>query len=212
VSIETVDRLIAEAFPNIPGWCSIAKGQRMARLVVEAGARSSYYPSITCVELGVFGGRGMLALGLAVKHCRLQGTVDGIDPFTKDASLEGKNTSENDNWWSKLDYEAIYNGAKGLIAQHGLDAIVRLLRQRSQDAARAYGIKTIDVLHQDANHSETTSCLETALYAPAMQPGGFWVADDTNWPTTQRAHALLVERHGFVKVEDYDSWAVYRAP
>jgi hypothetical protein len=207
MSIEEVDRAIDLSFPQLEGWCTVDKAKRIARLVAESG------PDPNCVELGVFGGRGVIAMGLA---CKLalggKGLVEGIDPYTAAASLEGTNEQANHDWWSKVDYSKILQNARDGITRAGLDAIVRLKIARSQDVVGDYADGTLDLLHQDSNHSEEVSCYELVVWTPKMKPKGWWVFDDTNWPTTKLAQKRLVADHHFTLVEDHETWVVFRAP
>jgi hypothetical protein len=209
MSIETVDRAIDESFKDLQGWCTPDKGKRMARLVADLGKGGPVH----CVELGVFGGRGVIAMGLAIKHMLGGGgAVYGIDPFTAGAALEGTNEKANQDWWAKLDYEAILRGTREGIRKAGFDALITLVIARSQDVVGTYADKSIDLLHQDSNHSEEVSCYEVGSWTPKCKPGAYWVFDDTNWPSTKLAQKRLVEQHGFALVEQFDSWAIFRAP
>jgi hypothetical protein len=205
MSIEQVDRLIEASFHSLHGWMTAEKAKRVARLVVEAG------PTPRCVELGVFGGRGVVAMGLTIKYGLTGGTVTGIDPYTAGAALEGVNAKENAEWWSKVDYPAILKSARDGVMKLGLDSIVEFVLQRSQDVVAQYANGSLDLLHQDSNHSEETTTQEVATWTSKMKPGGFWVFDDTNWATTKLAQTHLVAK-GFVLREQYDTWAVYQAP
>jgi len=199
VSQEDVEAIIERELPRLQGWCTIAKGVRMAELVRGASL---------CVELGVFGGRGTAAMALTLADQGF-GRVDGIDPFTPAASLEGVNDSANDAWWRSLDYEAIARSAQEAIDRLGLAQHARLVRLRSLDAVDSYDDGTIDALHQDSNHSAEISCEEVARWAPKIRAGGYWFFDDADWATTQKAQCNL-EALGFTLVEDHTKWKVYR--
>jgi hypothetical protein len=80
---------------------------------------------------------------------------------------------------------------------------------RSQDVAGFYGDETVDLLHQDSNHAEEITCEEVELWAPKIRRGGYWIFDDTDWVTTQKAQAMLVHL-GFEEIEDRVTWKVYR--
>lgn len=205
MSIEKVDAIIDETLHNLDGWCTPTKGKRIARLVLEKG------PGVRCVELGVFGGRSLICLALPIRHCLNGiGEVHGIDPFTKDAALEGTNSKANDEWWGKIDYHAVLNKCMAVIGRLGLSHI-RLLLERSQDAISKFEDDSIDILHADANHSTETSSREVELWAPKLKPRAYWIADDIDWETTRQAQALLIEK-GFRKLEDHKTWAIYQAP
>ena len=205
MGIERVDELIASSMP-VHGWMTPEKGRRLARLV------AGLLPPVRCVELGVFGGRGVAVMALAIKHClRGAGTVDGIDPYTADAALEGTNDEGNRVWWGKLNYAEILKSALAAFDQLQVKDVIRMRIARSQDVVNDYPCGTIDLLHQDSNHSEEVSTWEVTNWAPKMIRGGLWVFDDTNWPSTRPAQELLLTK-GFTRIEDHDTWAVFRAP
>ena len=196
-----VDEIIERELPKLPGWCTPEKGRRMAELARGASL---------VVELGVFGARGLVCMSLSIAQQGF-GRADGIDPFEVSAALEGSNAPENSEWWGRLDYGAIAHAAQMGICSLGLYQYARLIRLRSREAVSYYEDGSVDVLHLDANHSEETSCEDVALWAPKIRPGGYWIFDDTNWESTQKAQRELVGL-GFNEIENHDTWKVYRAP
>lgn len=194
-----VEATIDVTLPVLPGWCTQEKGKRMAALATGASL---------CVELGVFGGRGLVALALPLREQGF-GRVHGIDPYTPAAALEGTNDPANEEWWGKLDYEGIFRVAQSAIDNVGLHNFAQIVRMLSREAVRSYADGSIDVLHQDSNHSEEVSCEEVSLWTPKVRVGGYWIFDDTNWPSTRRAQQALVAA-GFEQLEDHGSWKVYR--
>lgn len=196
-----VAAIIERELPQIPGWCTTEKGVRMSEIVHGASL---------CVELGVFGGRGLVSMALSLADQGF-GRVDGIDPFTPSASLEGTNDPANDEYWAKLDYAAIARDAQITLYRLKLVDCAQLIRMRSGEVVGFYEDGTIDVLHQDANHSEETSCEEVVLWSPKIRPGGHWIFDDADWPTTQKAQRDL-EALGFELIENHTKWKVYRKP
>lgn len=195
----TPKELIESTLPGLPGWCTVEKGVRMSEL-----ARGA----TLCVELGVFGGRGLVALAAPLREQGF-GQAHGIDPYTINAALEGVNDAANDEWWSNLDLGAIARTAQLGIEQSGLASWVRIIWERSQDVVDKYNDGSIDILHQDSNHSEEVTCAEVRLWASKIRQGGYWVFDDTDWPTTKRAQGRLLEL-GFIEVEDHVQWKVYQ--
>lgn len=191
--------LIETELLGLPGWCTVEKGLRMAELARFA---------TLAVELGVFGGRGTIAIAAALRDQGF-GQVHGIDPYTTDATLEGTNDVANDEWWLSLDLADVARTAQAAIERLGLTPWTKIIWKRSQDVVNAYDDASLDLLHQDSNHSEEVTCAEVALWAPKIKPGGYWLFDDTDWPTTQRAQHEL-EALGFEMIEDRNSWKVYR--
>lgn len=163
---------VADAVNSIPdGWTSVPKAQIMAAAVL------ALRPQIT-VEIGVFAGKGVAALGMAHKEIGY-GICYGVDPFSKDASAEGQ-VGQHLTWWNSLDHEAIYQTAKNNVERLGLVNYVRLIRQKSQEWMPPEGI---GLLRIDGNHSEV-AIGDVERYAPKCHPGAFLFLDDlhSNWP------------------------------
>lgn len=192
-------KTIEYVLPTLPGWCTVQKGLKMAETVV-------LEKPVTCVELGVFGGRSLVALALALKELG-RGKVYGVDPYTAAASLEGKNDPENDAWWSQLSYDEIHAAAVKAVEDLNLTSHAEIFRMRSQDAAARF--ERIDLLHQDSNHSEEVSCAEVDLYSKLLKPGGIWIMDDTDWQTTRKALGKLLGL-GFEEVHRDQRWMIFR--
>jgi hypothetical protein len=168
------------------------------------------YGAELCVELGVFGGRSLISIALGLARSGF-GRVDGIDPFAAAAALEGTNDPANSAWWSNLDYEAVSRSAQEAIYRLKLMPYAHLVRMYSRDVAAFYDDASVSLLHQDSNHSAEISCEEVALWTPKIRPGGYWILDDANWASTQKAQREI-ETRGFVVIEDHESWKVYRKP
>lgn len=198
MSREEVENAIDRELPKLEGWCTPEKGKRMAALARGASL---------CVELGVFGGRGLISMALALADQGF-GRADGIDPFTAVAAVDGTNDTANNEWWRGIDFETIARGAQEAIYELDLVPYAHLIRMLSREVVRHYDDGSVDVLHQDSNHSEEISSEEVALWAPKIKQGGYWVADDTNWASTQKAQREL-EALGFQELEDHGSWKVY---
>jgi hypothetical protein len=194
---------IEAALTPLHGWTTPEKGVRLAQLVIEREAERT-------VEIGVFGGRGTIAMAMGHEVLR-KGYVVGIDPWEVSAALDGENAPANDEWWRALDYEAIYEHFFQAVARHGLPRYCRIMRERSDSAIRLFADGSVSVLHQDGNHSEAISAAEVEMWTPKLESGGYWVADDTDWATTQKAMQRLSER-GFELLEDHGGWRVYRKP
>ena len=194
---------IEQLLNPLHGWTTPEKGLRLAELVIQRRASCS-------VEIGVFGGRGTLSLAFAHRLQRF-GMVTAIDPWRAQNSLEGTNSPANDEWWAKLDYEEILNSYLDAIDQHSLTPYIQTQRSSSAQCVMQFSNHSIDVMHQDGNHSEEISCHEVELWSPKLKPQAYWVSDDTNWPTIQKSLRLL-ESKGFILLEDHQSWRVYQAP
>jgi len=190
--------MLPSNYEQIHGWCTKEKATKLMNIIRDTK------PSL-CVELGVFGGRSLLAIGLAAKNAR----VIGVDAWSKPASLEGTNDKGNADWWAQIDYDYFYKYTADLMKTNGLS--VELWRKKSNEVYQQFQDESIGFLHQDSNHSEEITCEEVELYWNKVCKGGIWVFDDINWPTTKKAQALLLEK-GYEEIyaPEGREWAVYQ--
>jgi hypothetical protein len=204
---------LGKRIPHLPGWCTVDKAIRLTEIVW--GLRQQWPQT---VELGVFGGRGLFALctGHALREKSQRGSCVGIDPYTVEADLQGSNDPANDEWWSKIDHTKICSIALDALQQEFHQVDWALLRAYSTDLSiiedRQRTQAKIHLLHQDSNHSEEISTQEVHLWVPVMAAGGYWIADDTDWPSTQKCQQVLREQYGARLVEDHTRWRVYKLP
>ena len=192
--MDKVKQLIhSDEYKHIHGWCTKKKALKMIDYIK---------PNDICVELGVFGGKSLLPISFITNN-----SVFGIDAWEKNASLEGSNAKENDEWWGKIDYNEMYNYTLNLFNKYECKH-VKLLRMKSSDAIINFENDSIDFLHQDSNHSEEISCNEVELYHKKVKINGIWVFDDTNWETTKKAQDLLLT-YGYEELYDSGEFKIY---
>lgn len=185
--------------PQLEGWLTPGRGIEMAEVILDT------HPQVV-VELGVFGGRSMLAQAFALRENNDGGVIYGVDPWKVEAALEGENEA-NRTWWSKdIDLEAIHRGAVNALWQHNLDPWAVVIRAASQHVHQLF--PAIDVLFIDANHSEVASTRDVTLYVPKVKPGGTITIDDTDWLTT--AHAVKLLDAVCELVKDGGNYRVYQ--
>jgi hypothetical protein len=171
--------------PTLHGWCTVEKAIDLYNLVLE-------HEAPLCVELGVFAGRSLLPIAMAATA--KNGTAVGIDAWSKEACEQGVNDIANTEWWNNIDYDFFYNYTLKVLSDADVSNTTQLVRSKSADVASHYASKSINVLHQDSNHSEEVTVEEVILWFDKVKIGGHWVFDDTDWPTTQKAQALLLEK------------------
>lgn len=169
--------------PQIQGWCSTEKALAMATDVVNNNRQS-------IVEIGIFGGKSFIPLALACQY-KGSGRCYGIDPWERQACLEGANHAENDQWWAQQDLEGIYRGFVHTMCHYGLLGYGSWFRTSSAKATNL--VEIVDFLHIDGNHSEEKSVLDVKLWFPKVPSGGTIVLDDIDWPTTAKARGMLKE-------------------
>lgn len=184
----------------LPGWCPLEKAEYLAGLV--RGSRAK-----CIVEIGVFGGRSLVPMALAAREHG--GIVWGIDPWTASAAVEGTNDAANDEWWSALDYEAIYRGFLAALERFRVAGNTRVLRMTDEEALPRFTAGQIDLLHVDGNHSPEVSMRYIRQWGPKLAPGGYLVMDDIDWPTQRETVAEL--RRGYETIREEKTWAVYRS-
>lgn len=199
--IENLYKRIQDVNPTIEGWCETTKAGRMAKAICDVRSDIS-------VELGVFGGRGLIAMAMAHQHLN-HGVCWGFDPWTKGAAIEGFNDEANNDWWSKIDLEAIYKHFVGKVVSNNLLKECYWARLRSDQAIKLFRDESVDVIHQDSNHCEEVSCAEVLAWKSKIKIGGYWFADDTDWPSLKKAIKLLQD-NGFALVEDHKKWMLFQ--
>src|SRR5678809_752199 len=106
--------------PSLQGWCPLDKAQFLAELTVSNNLQAA-------VELGVFGGRSLIAIAIACQH-KGSGFIYGIDPWSNSSALEGTNSEANNEWWRQVDLEAIYRGFIEAVLRFNLTKECRWIR------------------------------------------------------------------------------------
>ena len=187
------------AMDELTGWCSKFKAAILMDLILQKKAK-------TVVEIGVWGGKSLIPMAFAIKSLT-NGKVYGIDPWSNAESALGMN-GVNQEWWGKVDHEAIYQNLVQKINKFNLQNTVSLIRATSKNASPIAGI---DVLHIDGNHSEEASFLDVQKWVPLVSSGGLIIFDDTTWGTTARAVNWLNEN--CTKMKDYhdeaNDWGIW---
>lgn len=192
---EPLKQEILVAISGMEGWCSNEKALAMAELILEQRPK-------LIVELGVFGGKSLVPQAIALRATGVDGLIIGIDPWKKDAALEGDNGPDNDAWWSNVDLHHIHRRCIEEVWNNDLDrwcVVIRAKNDRCLRLADNYGIDNIDILHIDANHSEITSCNDVINWVPRVRSGGYVWIDDADWPSTAKARELMLNYATLVK-------------
>jgi len=201
----TAQEFIDTEMPHLEGWCSISKAKKIQELI------SEYKPDVA-VEIGVFAGRSLFAMGFALKEANPDGVAYGIDPWTTECVLEGEMADVDREWWSKIDQEFFYNYTVDHLKQYELEKNTQILRGSSEDFVEQFKDIPIELLHIDGNHSELTSVRDVSMYAPLVKAGYPIIMDDINWPTTTKAQELLGKMANLVYTFNNgngEAWAVY---
>ncbi len=187
--------------PTCGDWCSVEKGQTLAAIVL------AFRPKVT-VEIGVFSGASFLPMALAHKFIK-HGAAYAIDPWSKDASVEGLE-APNANWWKEVDHDRIYQLFLSKAKELGVDGISKVIRAKSDDVKPP---SEIGLLHVDGNHG-AQAVKDVARFAPNVHVGGICVMDDIGWQENEIYHVREavdnLYKMGFVKLYDLGTGAVFQ--
>lgn len=197
---------------KLQGWCTYEKAQRLVKICedyTEALKSNTQATQTTIVEIGVFGGRSLVALSQAISNSVKTNTViHGIDSYCIADSIAGTNGVKNDEWWSNnVNYDNIYFSALNALANFKAPAVI--LKLSSLRAYKLYDDLSINILHQDGNHSSEITCQEVELWAPKMKPGSLWILSAADWPSTEQSK-LLLKAKNFILAQDYGEFQVYK--
>lgn len=190
---------IKREIPRLEGWVTAERGCEMADIILEKKPK-------VCVEIGVFGGRSLIAQALALREAK-SGVVYGIDPWKVQAAIEGE-TEANKNWWTNnINLHDIHRGTMEALWRLNLDRWAIVIRARAEDAAGLFR-SGIDHLFIDGCHSEVSSVRDVVMYSPLVPAGGTIIFDDADWPSTQKAIAILDGCCDLIK--DAGGYRIYR--
>jgi predicted O-methyltransferase YrrM len=196
---EHIHAAINHYIPVMEGWLTPERGCEMAELIIDNK------PELL-VEIGVFGGRSLVACAMALRENH-KGKIWGIDSWRVDDAIEGKDEKEDREWWEKkIVLDDIHRGCMKAIWDHHLEPWAVIIRSASQYCYDLF--KNIDQLYIDGSHSEVASCRDVELYLPRVAVGGLIWFDDTGWRSTQKALQMMNAKCDIVR--DNDSYRLYR--
>jgi predicted O-methyltransferase YrrM len=191
---------------SLPGWCSPAK----ARWITDWIAQN--HPT-RIVEIGVFGGRSLIPMGMAMKVQNelgqfSKGFVLGVDPYDPTHALEEVMEPEHKAWWNRLNYEEVYQNALRELTRRNLGDCCGILRTCSHEVLPLFCERTLDLVHIDGCHSRAASMRDVTTWLPLVRPGGLIVLDDVDWQTVHDAQQWLASRCDSLHGEK--TWQVFQ--
>jgi hypothetical protein len=151
------------------GWTTPEKARQLYELTKKIQPK-------TAMEIGVFGGRGTIAVALALKELGT-GKVIAVDPWDAAASEQGQVDQQSAEWWSKVNHEDIYKSFIWNLKRHGVDNFVDVRRSTSDAVAAP---ESIELLIIDGNHGEQ-ALVDAKKFAPVVPLGGYVLLDDLDW-------------------------------
>lgn len=184
---------IAAAVHPLPGWTSVARCQEMADAIFETKPKLA-------VELGVFGGRTLIAQAIAMRASGHGGIVVGIDPWSVHDAIEDENEENIRFWGNEATLEAAHKTTMHAIWSRALQGVCVVIRSASQFAAPLFG--EIDHLYIDGNHAEVPCLRDIELWVPKVKAGAYVFVDDVDWISTSKGYARLKEMADVVAIGD----------
>lgn len=156
----------------------------------------------------MFGGRSLIPMALAVNEGNRAVDIIGIDPWEKDAAIEGSLNPVDKEWWSKVDLEDIYMKFRQNLIFFQVDDIVEVWRKTDTESLPQFVDESICILHVDGNHSPEVSRRYIDQWLPKVKRGGILIMDDIDWPTQADTVKLIESLCDRVRVEA--TWGAYR--
>jgi|694.fasta_scaffold92018_3 hypothetical protein len=188
-------------YQDVEGWAPAEKIKYMYDLVKQTDAQA-------IVEIGVYGGKSLIPMAVACKE-KGSGTCFGIDPWKKEASIEGWPDGDvNKEWWEHLDHHWVYGRWRASVEKYDVKNQIYELIGKSEQFHRMFKDECIDIFHLDGNHAEQVALNDVECWKSKVKIGGYWIFDDTNWPSTTKAIELLEKTYDLV--QDFDGWRSYK--
>lgn len=146
------------------------------------------------VEIGVYAGRSLIAMALAMNELS-HGTAWGIDPWSAEASMKGFSDPVNRGWWGKLNHNTIKQSCETTMVKMGVANRIHLIQMTNRTGFEEIKSKMpkIDFLSIDGNHSPEESCFDVENYVPMVPSGAPIFFDDVDWKETEQAVHLMLK-------------------
>ena len=189
--------------PPMEGWCSHEKAVELFNLV------ESTKPKL-CVEIGVFGGRSLVAIAMGLQKLG-EGIIFGIDPWNIDACLEGTSSDVNKDWWANVPWEGIIGSYFDKIQEFELLSYTSHIAKHDKDCLCYFADGSIDLIHFDSNHSEEVSCRTVKDWWPKLKQGSVIIMDDIDWDGQDKA-LILLKSLGVKVIKEYLKFGIYSKP
>ena len=113
--------------------------------------------------------------------------------------------------WKDAPLDGVMHEFLATVTGEELWNYVEFLHLRTADAVSGFEDDSIDLIHVDGNHTKEIALSDVSNYWPKVRPGGYMIADDTNWESLRPALEWL-DGCGAILVGDYKEWRIYRKP
>ncbi len=164
-----VFQILESVVPKMDGWCTVPKAHALAATVF------ALRPELS-VEIGVWGGRSLVAMALAHKEVG-KGSVWAIDPWNRADSVEAQPHPADAKWWGQIDHQLVMNRFIQSLQTLNIAPVVKVIRARSDDVSPP---DNIGVLSLDGNHGPN-ALRDAERFGPKIKKGGVIFLDDVHW-------------------------------
>ena len=137
------------------------------------------------------------------------GTVYGVDSWSNADATEGEPDSYTETWKSH-DFESIYKRCVDATSQPPYNQKIFLYRGHLLDLCDSFGDGSMDIIHEDGNHSPTVVEQSVRKWAKKLRVGGLFIWDDPGWAGNQKAIDLVHHGLGLKLLEDRNAYHVLR--
>ncbi|MGC4001662.1 MAG: class I SAM-dependent methyltransferase [Pirellulales bacterium] len=182
------------------GWCTPLKAQESARSIYLAQPK-------LYVEVGVYGGRSLLPVAVALKHLG-QGVAYGIEAWSGEVAVETPTSPEYDAHWGAYDFARVKQACLRHMIRYRVLNQVKLLECRSREGIALLAGR-IDMIHIDGSHSEYQALEDVRLAFDALAPRGYLWMDDIAWGSVGFALNFLHEQCETIREYDEGSLGSY---
>ncbi len=124
------------------------------------------------------------------------GVVIGVDPWSREASVQGQEGADK-RWWHSVNHEEIHGYFVAKLKEYDLANWVDIRRMKSDDYNPPLGI---GLCHLDGNYGEQ-AVRDVERYAANVRVGGFAMLDDCNRTGGTMSKAVeRIKELGFVEL------------
>jgi hypothetical protein len=190
------------------GGCSYEKALALGFYIRKYNYQSS-------IDIGVYRGRSLFPQALAHRRYS-KGLVYAVDPYDNAAAVQNDRAEIKQQlkaFANNTDFSQIYKDVTKQVAKHKLSPFVKFIRDKSQNAAKAFEKDRVEfgLIHIDGNHDTAFVMQDVADYFPLLQKGGIIILDDISWDSVKPAYAFLEERMAVAGtcIDDQNDFAVF---
>jgi predicted O-methyltransferase YrrM len=184
-SLTTEQRILA-CLETTDGWCTAKKALWLADLILRGRVAN-------VLEVGIFGGKSLIPMALAVQANGGAGRVIGVEPWSAAVAVAEATNETNDAWWSSVDFAQIKTRFFANAARYGVLPLIKIFETDSETALAIFEREgpQFELVHIDGAHSPERALRDAQCWLKLVKPGGAIVFDDIAWPSVKAAREFL---------------------